>query len=347
MNRFNVSLFPKNRSAGDSRANASIGRVNHESALTRRQLLASSGSLIGAALLGGQTPRVLGAESLPPEAVEPFRFCLNTATIRGQKLGIVKEVEVAAKAGFQAIEPWVSSIEEYVKSGGSLDDLKKRISDAGLTVESAIAFAEWIADDETKRAKGLEQAKREMDLVARIGGKRFAAPPAGATNLPALDLMAAAERYRTLLEAGDAIGIVPELELWGFSRNLHLLGECAFVAIETKHPKACVLVDIFHLYKGGSDFRSLKLLSRQAIQLVHVNDYPSEPGREQINDSYRVFPGEGTAPLVEVLRVLRSLGGQTVLSLEVFNKHYWEQDALESAKTGLMKMKQVAAAAMS
>jgi hypothetical protein len=46
------------------------------------------------------------------KASDPFLFCLNTATIRGQKLGIVQEIDIAAKAGYSAIEPWVSAIEE-------------------------------------------------------------------------------------------------------------------------------------------------------------------------------------------------------------------------------------------
>jgi sugar phosphate isomerase/epimerase len=304
---------------------------------SRRQLLARAGLIAGAACLGQETVKAAEGHA----STDPFRLCLNTATIRGQNVGIVKEIEIAAQAGYQSIEPWISSIEDYTKKGGSLADLKKRIADSGLTVESAIAFPEWMADDATKRAKGTEQAKREMAIVAEIGGKRLAAPPVGATNTPGLDLFKAAEWYRGLLDAGDQIGVVPELELWGFSKNLHLLSECAFVAIQTGHPKACVLCDMFHLYKGGSDFHTLRLLSGNAIQVFHMNDYPAEPPRDQINDSYRVFPGEGSAPLVEVLRTLRATGGQTILSLEVFNKTYWEQDALTAARTGLERMKAV------
>ena len=59
------------------------------------------------------------------------------------------------------------------KKGGSLPDLKKRISDAGLTVEGAIGFAEWVVDDDARRAKGMERAKQEMDMMAQIGGKRY------------------------------------------------------------------------------------------------------------------------------------------------------------------------------
>ncbi len=308
--------------------------------LTRREALARTGAILGAAVAA--TP-LLGngaaAEAAEPAPRHNFVLSLNTATIRGQKLGLVKEIEVAAKAGFQAIEPWVDAIEQYANGGGSLKDIKQRVNDLGLTVESAIGFPEWIVDDDARRAKGFERAKREMDLVAQIGGKRVAAPPAGATNTPGLDLLKAAERYRALLEAGDQIGVTPQLELWGFSKNLHLLGEVAFVAIETGHPKACIVADVFHIHKGGSDFRGLRLFSSGALQVFHMNDFPGDPPRDRIDDSYRVFPGDGTGPISQALRDLHAGGGPTVLSLELFSKKYWEMDALEVATAGLAKMK--------
>jgi sugar phosphate isomerase/epimerase len=312
--------------------------------LSRREALAGAGLLAGAAVLG-ERPGLVAASASPIVQVpeRPFRYCLNTATLRGQKLGIVKEIEVAAKAGFEAIEPWIAAIEAYVQGGGTLKDLRQQISDSGLTVEGAIGFPEWLVDDEARRAKGREQAKREMDMVAQIGGRRFAAPPAGATDLPKLSLTQAAERYRTLLEAGAQIGVVPQLELWGFSKSLGRLSECVAVAVETGHRNACVLADVYHLYKGGSDFHGMRLLGPEAIQVLHLNDYPSEPPREKIDDSYRMYPGEGVAPLSELLQVLRRTGGQKVLSLELFNRKYWSEDALAVAKTGLARMKAVVA----
>ena len=75
-----------------------------------------------------------------------FIYCLNTSTIRGQKLGIEGEIELAAKVGYQSVEPWLTSIGDYVKAGKSLKDLGKKISDLGLTIESSIAFPQWIVD---------------------------------------------------------------------------------------------------------------------------------------------------------------------------------------------------------
>ncbi len=306
--------------------------------ISRREALFRSGLALGAAVAA---PHVLAAAS-PQTASQPsaaFTYCLNTGTIREQKVGIVRECEIAAEAGYQGIEPWVESINQYVEKGGKLSELRQRIADLGLVLEDAISFPEWIVDDDAKRAKGLEQAKREMDLLAQLGGKRIAAPPAGATGTPGLDLLKAADRYRALLEIGDQLGITPMLEMWGFSQNLFRLGQAAQVAIETGHPRASVLADVFHMYKGGGNPAGLKLLSARMIQVFHMNDYPAEPPRDKVNDSYRIFPGDGVAPLTQILRDIHSLGGRTVLSLELFNKEYYAQDPLAVAKAGLAKMK--------
>jgi 2-keto-myo-inositol isomerase len=274
-----------------------------------------------------------------------FKYCFNTSTIRGQELGLVKEIEIAAKAGYSAIEPWIRSIRAFLDEGGSLKDLNKRIQDLGLTVESAIGFAEWIVDDPFVRAAGLEKAKSDMDLLAQIGGKRIAAPPMGAVEEAGLDLIAAAERYRALLEIGDEMDVVPMVEVWGFSKNLHRLGQAVFVAIESGHPNACVLPDIYHIYKGGSDFTGLKMLSQSSVHAFHINDYPSDPPWETIGDKDRVYPGDGVAPMKKIIRSLTEINPDMVFSLELFNPTYWEQDALEVAKTGLRKMKEQVEAA--
>ena len=302
--------------------------------LSRRRFVTVSGTALGAAFLARR-----GAEAASESRRVSFRYSLNTSTIRGQEVGLEKEIDIAAQAGYDAIEPWVRTIEQYKESGGSLSDIRKRIEDHGLTVEGAISFARWIVDDDTVRAQGVEQDKREMDLLAQIGGQRIAAPPAGATNEAGLDLIKAAERYRALLELGDTTGIVPALELWGPSKNLHRLGEAMFVVIESGHPKACFVGDVYHIYKGGSDFNGLKMISAGAMPVMHMNDYPADPPREKIGDRDRVMPGDGIAPLKQILRDLHENHSQAVLSLELFSPDYWKKDALEVARTGLAKMK--------
>ncbi|PWU17861.1 MAG: xylose isomerase [Verrucomicrobia bacterium] len=312
------------------------------SKLSRREALAKAGSLAGAALFADSfLAQKAHANEPAAGTTAQFRFCLNTSTLRGQKLGIVKDIEIASKAGYEGIEPWMDGLTAYIEAGGKLSDLRKQITDSGLVLEDAIGFAEWIVDDEARRAKGLDLAKRQMDMLSQLGGKRIAAPPAGATALPKLDLLTCAERYRVLLEAGQQFSIVPQLELWGFSQNLNHLGECVCVAMETGHPNACVLADVFHLYKGGSNLGGIQMLGPKAIQVLHMNDFPTDIPRDKLQDNLRVYPGEGQGPVKEILRLLRQTGGQKILSLELFNREYWKQDALEVAKRGLASMKAV------
>lgn len=265
-----------------------------------------------------------------------WRASFNTSCIAGQKLSLSEQVRIAAEAGYDAIEPWLRDIDAHVQSGGTLDDVRKQIADSGLTVESAIGFANWIVDDPEARKAGLEQLRRDMDSVRQIGGIRIAAPPAGATkpDQPKIDLLVVAERYRGALEIGHEIGVVPQLEVWGFSQNLSRLGETVFAAVESGHPDACILPDIYHLRRGGSEFAGLKLLSGAAVHVFHVNDYPAAVARADLIDAQRVYPGDGDAPLKEIVGQLRASGFAGVLSLELFNRDYWQQDPLDVAKRG-------------
>jgi 2-keto-myo-inositol isomerase len=292
--------------------------------------------LLTGAAVAAASPLAAAADARSKE--EPFGYCLNTSTISGQGLDLVRMLEITANAGYQGVEPWIRDIERYIKEGGSLPDLRKRIVDLGLTVASVIGFAQWIAEDEKVRKAGFEAAQRDMELVRAIGGARLAAPPAGATD-KAVNLIDAARRYRLLLELGDKSGVVPQLEVWGFSKSLSRLSEVVYVAMETGHPRACVLPDVYHLHKGGSSAHSLKLLAGTAIHVLHMNDYPATPDRAAINDSHRVYPGDGVAPLKQILRDLYAVGFRGMLSLELFNRDYWKQDALRVARTGLEKMK--------
>ena len=287
--------------------------------------------------------------------VGTFRYCLNTSTVRdaeGKSRPLADLIDIAAKAGYQAIEPWIGELNDHVKAGGTLKDVRKKCADAGLAVPDAIGFSEWIVEDPDRRKKGLEQAKRDMDLVQQINGTHLAAPPVGATGgtskrddpkftQPIVDLLAAADRYRALLELGKSMGVTPIVEVWGFSKTLKRLGEVMLVATECGSPAGCVLPDIYHLYKGGSDFAGLTLLGPSAIGIFHVNDYP-KIDRDKIVDADRVYPGDGIAPLKEIFATLKAMNYRGYLSLELFNREYWKQDPHQVAKTGLDRMKAAA-----
>ena len=86
--------------------------------LTRRAWLGAS--TLAATALGAR------AETPVPKTSGIVKYSFNTSTIRGQKVGLAREVEIAAEAGYNAIEPWMGTINDFVKGGGSLKDLGKK-----------------------------------------------------------------------------------------------------------------------------------------------------------------------------------------------------------------------------
>ncbi len=308
------------------------------SVLNRRQTLAVLASTAGAGLLPDSA-------IASPAKTPAFIPCLNMSTIRGQKLGFVKELETASKAGFRSVEIWIDSLQTFIKEGGTPAQARKILGDLGITAENAIGFAPWIIDDDAARAKGVDQLKREMELLAEVGCMRVATPSVGAQTpqAPKIDLKKAAERYRTILDISDQTKVIPQLELWGFSKNLNKLSEVMYVAIESGHPSARVLLDVYHLYKGESSLDSLKLVGKPGVEIFHINDYPSTLPPATITDADRIYPGDGVAPIAQILKIIKNPDRPIVLSLEVFNKTYYAQDALLVAKTGLAKINKVIA----
>lgn len=304
--------------------------------MKRRNVLKTVTVATGLGLVGTLPPSASAFSAR--RADQKFKLCLNTSTISGQKPGVEKSIDIAARAGYDAIEVWIGDLRAYMEKGKTLAALKKLASDAGLEVANAIGFATWMTDDDEKRKAGFARMKEEMEIMAALGCPRIAAPAAGVTSPP--DLYKAGERYKALLELGRQTGVTPQLEIWGASPFSHL-GQALMAAAVANDPDAHILADVFHLHRGNSGFDCMKLVDGKAVDIFHMNDYPGSIPREQLQDKDRVYPGDGVAPLKQVLTHLKNMSGPKFLSLELFNRDYWQQDPLTVAKTGLEKMRKV------
>lgn len=87
------------------------------------------------------------------------------------------------------------------------------------------------------------------------------------------------------------IGVEPYLEFWGRAKKLSRLSEDGFVALESRLPDVKILLGPFHMYTGGSDINNLAYLRGANIGIVHVNDDPAVPRRDQIGDNEESFLG--------------------------------------------------------
>jgi len=315
-----------------------INWLNNHIMITRRKALAvmalgTVATRFPASLVSGQTDGPEGAGST-------FKFSLNTSTIQGEARDLISSVRIAAEAGYDGVEIWIRDLTRALVQGIPIGQIRDAIQELGIAVVSAIGFAPWLAPGE----EGFDQMSREMELLSQIGCKRVAAPPAGLDPGVPLDLFEAGQKYGRLLELGRETGVMPQLEFWGSSPVLWHMGQVLMIAAAADDPDVKILPDVYHMFRGGSGFESLKMLNGNMIDLFHMNDYSGNKPRETQNDADRVYPGDGAAPMNRILGDLSRMGGEKILSLELFNRDDWNEPPLQVAQTGLQKMRSLVGA---
>ncbi len=264
-----------------------------------------------------------------------MKYCLNSSTIRPTP--ILEKIRIAAQAGYEGIELWHDDIDAYLASGGSLEDIRKAVDDAGLAVPTTIYLAGWFDSTGEEHAAALEECKRRMEQSVALGAPYIiAGPPMGAADY---DLGAA--NYRELLEIGVEMGVRPAMEFLGFVEQLNTIEDALEVMKKSGRPDATTVIDPFHIFRGGGSVESIAKLTASQIAISHFNDTVADPPREQQHDPDRVMPGDGVFDLKRYVALLDQIGYDRFLSLELFREDLYCQDPLQVAQIGLHKMKSV------
>ena len=316
--------------------------------IDRRGFLAA-GAVAGLAAAGGATRRqpepARTLERPYQGGVSPWPVSLDTATIRPATLA--DKVRIAAEAGYDAIEPWDGELDQHEREGGSLEDLGTRIADLGLTVPSVIGLWNAIPPTPEGFEASLADSRKRMRQAAAIGAEHVQVVPQPARPWREFDPAWAASCYRRLLEIGlEDYGINPAMVFVEFLEGARTMGKACQIAIDADHPRAKIIPDVFHMYIGDSGFNGLRHVRGEFIAIFQFNDAPASPAKEDLEDSDRVFPGDGILPLESCLRDLVEIDYRGAVSLELYNPTYWERDHEAVAREGLEKTVRVIASAL-
>lgn len=258
----------------------------------------------------------------------PFTLCLNTSTIRPQPL--LDKIRLAADGGFAGVELWVNDIYEFVGRGGEVRDVEKAIADHGLIVPSMIAVRAWAEASELEYPLMLDEARRRLELAARLGSPWLVCSPP--RERCSFELITA--RYRDLLELGRQVGVKPTFEYISFFDSVISLSQAWRIVQDADDADATVIVDAFHSWNTRSTLDNLRLIPADRISHYHIDDAaPGIPAGKQ-KDPDRVMLGEGVIDLVGELTVLREIGYQGTISLELFNQELWARDPADVVKEG-------------
>lgn len=264
-----------------------------------------------------------------------FTLCLNTSTIKPQPL--LEKIRLTAAAGFAGVELWINDVYEHVGRGGEVRDVEKAIADCGLIVPCAIAVRNWGEAGDLEYRLALEEARRRLELAARLGAPYLVATP----PREPCDLEQLARRYRDLLDLGRQVGCRPTFEYISFFGSACKLSHAWRVVQQADDPDATLIHDSFHAWNSGSSLDELSAIPAERISHWHIDDaHPDMPAKTQ-TDPDRVMPGEGQIDLKAEIAVMREISYHGTVSLELFNAQLWERDPAEVLKIGYERMQEL------
>ncbi|MDP6780096.1 MAG: sugar phosphate isomerase/epimerase family protein [Candidatus Latescibacteria bacterium] len=264
-----------------------------------------------------------------------FTLCFNTSTIRPAAL--MDKIRAAGEAGYQAIELWNDDLTAFEVSGRSLSEVRRALGDYGMRVPDVVHLPGWMdAEESSYRTDVLGEARRRMEQGAAVGASRIIVGPAHGR----VDLNLAAERYCELMALGHEIGCLPSLEFLGFVDQVNNVDTLMEIVGKAGHPSTTVVMDAFHIYRGGGQEEDVLKVPGDQISIFHIDDVPrtSKP-RRLLTDADRVYPGDGILDLKGMLDLLREQGYSGPVSLELFNGRLWKEDPFEVARRGAEKVR--------
>lgn len=259
------------------------------------------------------------------------RTALNLVTIRGASL--LEKLEIAAWAGYAGVGLWANEIDEYVATGGTVEQIADALTSRHLAPVEFCFLGGFIYGTVAERERALSRAEEVFEMSTKVHCPLVLACAPGEAG----ELREGAEQLGVLGDAAARHGLRIAFEFIGGAEQFHDLATAWEAVRLGDRPNVGLLLDTFHFHKGGSRIEDIRNTPGDKIFLIHINDCPALP-RDQLEDSNRVYPGLGAIPLAEMLAALRDVRYSGYFSLETFNRDYWASDPREVAAAGLVQL---------
>lgn len=245
----------------------------------------------------------------------------GTTLTYGGKL--VDKLRVMKQAGFTATEFFPRDLFEDPRGP---DYAVAALRDSGLQISAYQALRDYEGMPAAQRDHVLGIAEQMMDQMAWLDASLLVlcanvhpdASPDRARCVRDLQRLAELARTRGIRVAYEPIGwarwFADYRAAWSLMR-------------EVDHPNFGLLLDSLHVASHGSPLAAIDSFDPARIFLVELCDWPqTRLSAFEIARHYRLFPGEGVAPMAEFVGRLEAIGYTGCYSVEVMNDHYLLDD---------------------
>jgi sugar phosphate isomerase/epimerase len=201
--------------------------------------------------------------------------------------------EAASRAGWRGLGLILDDLEHSIETYG-LSGVKKILDDTGMKYFELEILLDWYRDGET-RAKSDRDRRRFIELGAELGMRNLKIGANPFDDNPA-DFPRMTDEFAKLCEDVATVGATVAIEFMPFSviRNI---GEALKIAEGANQPNGGLMIDHWHVVRGGSPYREVASIPARFIKGVELDDVGAEIRDTLFDDSTfnRQLCGEGAA----------------------------------------------------
>jgi sugar phosphate isomerase/epimerase len=264
-----------------------------------------------------------------------MNIAMNTVTIK--QVPFSERLKLISEGGFLGVGLWMGEVEDYLK-GRKAKPIKELLEEYRLkpvemqdsspstsTEERPRPLHEWQYLTGPKRKRAFEEAK---DFFRRFSKLGIDCPVVAVGTYDKVgDLRDSVKDFRDLCRLASDFGARVMFEFVGWAKQFNNVKVAWEVVGEANCPNGGMLFDIFHFVKTGSTIEDLKGVDVKKVFLVHISDAkPLQLGFKEQSRRFRFLPGEGEAPLKEIIGFFTEKGYKGFYCLEIFNEKYWAED---------------------
>src|SRR5262245_23408849 len=205
----------------------------------------------------------------------PHRLALHTWTLDTTPLP--DALRAARAAGWPAVELRRIDFARAAEAGQPADAVLDLVRASGLPVACVGGQLGWMFADGAERSRLLAAIAASCRWARALGATTVMSP----ADLGEGDLARAAAAVREVGDIGASCGVRIALEAPSQAAQLNTIERLRELVARAAHPACGILVDAYHLHRGGGGLRALEDLDAREIAYVQFSDVPTsglQPG---------------------------------------------------------------------
>lgn len=263
--------------------------------------------------------------------------CISQATT--MPCSFAEDVTHYADAGCDALEVWLTKLEDHLERH-SAADTHKLLDERGMTLAAAAYQGGLLLSQGDARKAHFDHFRKRLELCQEFGIKTLLVV---ADFVEKIDPAGLERAVVSLAQAGQwaaGYGVTLALEFRGRNTFCASLDTALSLVTACGEPNVGVNLDVFHYYTGPSKFEDFAHLTLDRLAHVQVADL-SGVARELATDGDRVLPGDGDFQLHAILDLVRRLGYQGWVSLELMNPTLWRANPKQVAQIAFTSLRKL------